>query len=402
MHVTVIGGGIVGSSVAYHLASAGVETRLFDREDPGRATAAGAGVLSPPTSSGAPSEAWFRFAVDAVGYYPELVDRLDEAQPNPTGYSPCGLLKVAVDAGEVADFATTLDRIRERQQRYGEPEPGSVEELSSAAARERYPPLADVRRAFYYDGAARVDGRQFAVALQAAARARGAEFERATVEDVLIDDGAVTGVVVGRSEPNPPDGEKEVDGDGEPSDGRARHGESEERATDAVVLAGGAWSGAFEERLGVRIPVEPQRGQIVHLDVAATTDEWPIVAACRHHYLVPWSGGRVAAGATRDADANFEPHPTVAGLREVFDEVFRVAPGLAGAEPTEIRVGLRPATADGLPVLGAVPGVDGAYLATGHGATGLQLGPYSGKVVADLVRGARPEADLSPFAVDRF
>lgn len=383
MHVTVVGGGIVGSSVAYHLARAGVETRLFDREDPGRATTAGAGILSPPTSSGAPSEAWFRFALEAVGYYPELVDRLEAEQANDTGYAPCGLLKVAVDDGEVADFEATLDRIRDRQERYGEPEPGSVERLSSDAARERFPPLAGVKRAFHYDGAARVDGRQFATALRAAARSHGAAVERATVEDVLLDDGTVTGVVV--------DGHRDGARDG-----------GEERATDAVVIAGGAWSGAFEERLGVEIPVEPKRGQIAHLDVDRATGGWPIVTGCREHYLVPWPDGRVAAGATREADSGFEPHPTVAGLREVFDEALRVAPGLAGAEPAEIRVGLRPATADGLPLLGPVPDVEGAYLATGHGATGLQLGPYSGRVVAELVRGKSPAVDLSPFAVDRF
>ena len=374
MHVTVVGGGIVGSSVAYHLAREGVETTLFDREDPGRATAAGAGVLSAPTSSGAPSEAWFRFGVDAVGYYPDLVDHIGEATDRPTGYARCGLLKVAVASEEVPDVEATLDRIRDRQERYGEPAPGSVEELSDEEARARVPPLAPVERAFYYEGAARVDGRQFADALQGAAAAHGAELATGDVEDVLLDGDEVCGVV--------------VDGD--------------DRETDAVVVAGGAWSSAFGERLGVEIPVEPMRGQIVHLGVDAATDEWPIVAACRHHYLVPWADDRIVAGATREPDAGFAPHTTAAGLREVFDEALRVAPGLADAEPVDIRVGLRPRSADGLPVLGGVPGIDGAYLATGHGATGLQLGPYSGRVVADLVRGETPEVDLSPFSVERF
>ena len=77
--VIVVGGGIVGMSTAYHLVCAGARTLLIDREDRGRATDAGAGILSPETNSRDP-DAWFDFAVAAVGYYPTLVQRLQEDQ----------------------------------------------------------------------------------------------------------------------------------------------------------------------------------------------------------------------------------------------------------------------------------------------------------------------------------
>lgn len=78
-----------------------------------------------------------------------------------------------------------------------------------------------------------------------------------------------------------------------------------------------------------------------------------------------------------------------------------MAPGVSDATLAEVRVGLRPVSADGLPVLGGVPGVDGAFLATGHGATGLTLGPYSGKVVAEAVSG--DDRDVPDrFSVGRF
>jgi D-amino-acid dehydrogenase len=86
----------------------------------------------------------------------------------------------------------------------------------------------------------------------------------------------------------------------------------------------------------------------------------------------------------------------------VLDEALRVAPGLAAAEIREIRVGLRPLTSDTLPVLGAVPEVRGVFLVTGHGPSGLTLGPYSGKVVAAQMLGQAPEADLTAFSVARF
>jgi D-amino-acid dehydrogenase len=110
----------------------------------------------------------------------------------------------------------------------------------------------------------------------------------------------------------------------------------------------------------------------------------------------------VVAGATRETGSGFTPHTTTTGVRAVLDEALRVAPGLANAEVREVRVGLRPLTPDTLPVLGPVPGLRGVFLVTGHGPTGLTLGPYSAKVVAAQMLGTAPETDLGPFSVGRF
>jgi len=173
---------------------------------------------------------------------------------------------------------------------------------------------------------------------------------------------------------------------------------------DRVVIAGGAWSGAFAGQLGVRLAVAPQRGQILHLrvpDADARTADWPVVHAFQDQYIVAWGGGRVVAGATRETGSGFEPRITAGGVRSVLAEALRVAPGLAGAELVEMRVGLRPMSADGLPILGPVP-VAGVQLATGHGPSGLTYGPYCARLVTDLLVGRAPELDLSPFAVERF
>jgi D-amino-acid dehydrogenase len=127
-----------------------------------------------------------------------------------------------------------------------------------------------------------------------------------------------------------------------------------------------------------------------------------MVSAFRHQYLVAWPDSRVVAGATRETGSGFAPHTTAEGVRHVLAEALRVAPGLANAELREIRVGLRPLTPDTLPVLGAVPGVAGAFLVTGHGPTGLTLGSYSGKLVAAQMLGRPAETDLTPFSVARF
>lgn len=90
------------------------------------------------------------------------------------------------------------------------------------------------------------------------------------------------------------------------------------------------------------------------------------------------------------------------GVREALGEALRVAPGLATATLHEVRIGLRPTSTDGLPIMGQLPGLDNAYIATGHGASGLTLGPYSGSAVADLAVGKSIAIDLAPFAATRF
>ena len=118
--------------------------------------------------------------------------------------------------------------------------------------------------------------------------------------------------------------------------------------------------------------------------------------------MVPWPDNRVVVGATRETGSGFDARTTVSGVREVLGEALRVAPGLAAAEIREIRVGLRPYTQDLLPVLGPVPGRKNVWLATGHGPTGLQLGPYSGKLIADLIQGRDLPLSLDAYRITRF
>lgn len=370
----VVGGGLLGTATAYHLVRAGARTLLVDRADTGRATDAGAGILSPETNSRDP-EAWFRLAVEAVAYYPALIDQLRGAQAGDTGYARCGQLVVAATDDEIEPFERARRIVFERQRARGLPRPEDLHEVSPAEARELFPALAQVHGAIYSRGAARVDGRLLNRALRTAAEAAGLVVRTGVVERLAREGDAVGGVVV----------------------------DGESVAAGAVAIAGGAWSQTFAAQLGVTIPVAPQRGQIIHLGLRGTdTSRWPMISAFHHHYLVAWPDSRVVAGATRETGSGFAPHTTAAGVREVLGEALRVAPGLAAAEIREIRVGLRPFTVDTLPVLGPVPGVQGIFLITGHGPTGLTLGPFSAKVVAAQMLGKAAETDLSPFSIARF
>jgi len=370
----IVGGGILGTATAYHLASAGARTLLIDRADVGRATDAGAGILSPETNSRDP-DAWFRLAVEAAAYYPALIDRLRDEQAGDTGYARCGQLVVAVSEDETDAFERARRLIFERQRARGLPAARDLHEVTAADARELFPPLAPVRGAIYSRGAARVDGRLLNRALRTAAEGYGLRVRGGSVQRLVLDGDAVSGLVL--------DGETVLAG--------------------AVAVAGGAWSKSFGAQLGITLPVAPQRGQIIHLGLPGVdTSRWPVISAFHHHYMVAWPDSRVVAGATRETGSGFAPHTTAAGVREVLAEALRVAPGLAGAEVREIRVGLRPLSADGLPVLGPVPGVRGVFLVTGHGPSGLTLGAYSGKLVADQMLGKPAALDLALFSVARF
>mgnify|MGYP000058220573 CR=1 FL=1 len=290
---TVVGGGIVGSSVAYHLAREGVETLLIDRHDAARATDAGAGIVSPPTSSHTTSEPWFRLAAAALDDYPDLADRLAAEQDGAVGFAQPGLLAVAPPGHEAA-FETALQRTRDRQAETGQPAPGSVEERSPDEATDLFPPLARPSRVFHYRDAARVEGRTFAAALRRAGEAHGVETLDAAVESIRVEDGAVAGVVADGTSYDAP----------------------------RVVVAGGAWSPTFGDDLGVSVPVSPQRGQICHLDTGTDTSDWPTVTVFGGEYLVPWPDGGVAAGATREADAGFDARVTAGGVHEVLAETL--------------------------------------------------------------------------------
>ncbi len=380
--VIVIGGGIVGASAAYRLARSGARVTLVDRADTGQATAAGAGIISPGTSYNPPA-AFFPLAFRAVAYYDTLLAALaeDGETETETGFETVGLLHVATTEAEATALPVLLRLIEERCAS-GAPRIGMVQMLSGDEARMLFPALGACLGAIYTSDAARVDGRLLRDAMRRGAARHGARIVAGSAEAIREAGGGVELTVNG-----------------------------ETLTAGAAILAGGAWSGALAETLGegVRLPVFPQRGQILHLRLPGReTARWPIVVGFHSHYLLTFPQDRVVAGATRESDSGFDPRMTAGGVREALDEALRVAPGLADATLQEVRIGLRPASPDGLPLLGRIPGSERLYVATGHGASGLQLGPYSGALVADLALGQSSapdlgvDVDLTPFAPGRF
>lgn len=369
--VVVIGGGVVGASAAFHLAQAGASCVLVDRADEGRATSAGAGIVAPGTSLRNLPD-FFAFAGPAAAYYPHLVAALDDLDVGDTGYEVCGKLFLAETDEEAARLDDLLALFRQRAGE-GMPNLGEIQDIDGEAAKALFPPLREVPRALHIPDAARVDGARLRDAMTAAAQRLGARVLRATASLEIGKGGAVS-VVVG----------------GERID------------ADRVILAGGAWSNEIADELGVHLALNPQKGQIVHITMPQETARWPILGWFGDQYMLTFGPDRVVCGATREFGSGFDTRVTPGGLMHVLGTALRIAPGLAGGTLAEVRVGLRPYADDGLPLMGVAPGNDRVVIATGHGPSGLQLGPYSGKIAAGLALGGTPETDISAFRVDRF
>jgi D-amino-acid dehydrogenase len=357
--VAVVGAGIVGLSLAYELACLGASVTVVDAGHPGRATDAGAGILSPATSVEPDPELW-PFLRQAGVHYPSLLRRLGDDGATGAGgcYGVCGVLSLVLHANENEWFAPFAEMALRRA-------PGEVAEISPGDASRLFPPLGRVHRVVHAPGAARVDGRGMASALRQGAVARGVTFVIGAVTQLVDAAGA--------------DGRRQVTS--------LRTAEGDVVRCGAVAVAGGAWSAALGEWLGCKLPVGPTKGQIVHVGVEAETLDWPIVQPLLTHYLVPWPGGRVACGGTFETGAGYSTAVTAAGLSELLREGLTVAPGLATATYLETRVGLRPTSVDDRALVGLVPGWSNAWVATGHGANGLLQGPYSGRVLASAIGG---------------
>ena len=359
--VGVIGSGIAGASTAFALAYRGVNVTIVDDAMAGQATAASAGIIAPwvSTSTGA----YYETYAAGGNFYPEFLKRLTALGIPDLGYRRSGALVVNNDPGTLAEAAATIrERVGAARSVAGE-----IHDVDAAELAELFPPIAPDMTGLLITGGGRVDGRVLRDAILTGARQYGAKF---------VADSAQAITASGR--------------------GTSSRGTWSVRTTsamddfDALVIAGGARSADLLDRLGHQVGIAPQRGQLLHLGLrGVNTSPWPTIHPLDHHYITPFDGGRIVAGATREDGVGFDVRATAAGTKQVLDDALRIAPGLAEATVLEARIGVRPmSTREGaLPHAGAVPGADGLWLASGFGAGGLTMGPLIGDGLARLILG---------------
>jgi D-amino-acid dehydrogenase len=365
--VVVVGSGIVGVSVALHCMLAGAKAAVVDAGFEGRASAAGAGIVSPVGLGGSEaSDEWTHMVASAITHYQTILGLLTDAGMKDVGFGRVGELVVGTrdaDHARLDELAVRLDRFAKDNIPLGR-----VERLRGSELNRYWPELRDDLEAIYIENIARMDGRRMCAAIGELGRRGGVTFISGRADITLDGQGKCTLSV---------------------DDAPLNAG--------SVVLATGSWSRPFLQKLGVSMDVQPVRGQIAHLRLNdASADRRPVVNTFEGHYFLGFPQGRVVTGATHEPEAGFDSCITAAGVHAVLGRALRIAPGLSSAALIETRVGLRPRSADGYPIVGRPNGVANVVTATGLGAWGLTLGPLIGQIAAEKVLGlpASFEADF--------
>jgi glycine oxidase len=363
--VLIVGGGIIGTALAYELAARRARVLLLERGRVGHeASAAAAGMLTPQAEADAPSP-FLDFALANRAAYGDWVREVSADAQMPIPYRPGPVLVLAEDATAAAELAAKATW----QTALGL----EAALLSATEARRREPILSpDLAGAMLLPAEATVDPVILTRALAMAARRRGAHIEEEAEVTALDRRGErAIGVTLG-----------------------------ERRVTAGqVVIAAGAWGSSLA---GLPVPpgwIQPWRGQTLEVGPAKA----PVHHVLYTHraYVVPREDGHLILGTTLE-EAGFERQVTAGGMAAIAAGVARLAPALADAEVVAMRAGLRPKSPDGLPLLGPLAGVPGLVFATGHFRNGILLAPLSARLLAEaLISGRVPEA-LAPFLPDRL
>ncbi len=368
--VVIVGAGVMGSATAFYLASRGAKVTLLEQHRvggvPGASGASGS-MLQALSGEGPPIEQLGQESRAMIG---DLARELYELSGTDVGLTQPGTIVLAFserDKGQINQRRVTSYK------RLGEPH----EWISAEEVRKLEPGASErVIAGLYLPRSQNVYAPQYVKALAHGAAARGADLrEGVAVTGIAYGGDRVTGV--------------------ETTEGQI--------ACDAVLLATGAWTGNAARWLDLRLPVGPQRGQIMALQARPPQPRVRHILHGLGGYLIPKGNGTTVIGATHDA-VGFDVRVTVGGLQWLTGVGTGMVPVLAEASFKHAWCGFRPIMEDGgQPVVGRLPGYRNAYVASGHGAIGVTVSPATGKLLAGLIAGDVSGAEqLEPFNPARY
>jgi len=382
--VIIVGGGLIGSSIAFELSSEKLRVAVLDRQEPGReASWAAAGMLAPGTDSPETS-ALVPLGIESRRLYPEFIAAIEQASNKPTDFTRNGTFELF--RGPQAE--TQRDTMVAEFRRVGL----AAEAISPDEARKHEPSIAShIAAVAWLPDEATVDPRLLVESVLAAARQSGAEIRANCAVDALLYEGkACVGVIAG----------------------------GQKLAANQVIIAAGSFCGTIADgtianagaaretgphsqqhpRLQEYAPVYPVRGQMLAL--RSRSVQLKKVLRSEYGYLVPRRDGRIIAGSTLE-DAGFVKQVTPQGVRQILDAALELAPALADAKIVEDWSGLRPGTPDQLPIIGPTD-IAGLSLATGHYRNGILLAPATAKIMRDWIVTGKSNFNAESFSPLRF
>ncbi len=357
MRILMVGGGAIGLLSARLLAEAGAEVCLLDQGAlGGEASWAGGGIVSPlyPWRYSSAVTALAHWSQD---FYPGLAEQLLVA----TGIDPevyvTGLYWLDLE-DEAAALAWAASERR------------PLIAVDIEAVHQAVPALgAGFSRALHMPGVANVRNPRLVKALRAALlkMPNVTLHEQCEVSGFIREGERICGV----------------------------HTAQGDFHSDQVVVAAGAWSGELLASLGIELPVEPVKGQMILYKCAE--DFLPSMVLAKGRYAIPRKDGHILIGSTLE-HAGFDKTPTESALESLKASAVELLPALAEAEVVGHWAGLRPGSPEGIPFIGPVPGFAGLWLNCGHYRNGLVLAPASCQLLADLMLGREPIVDPAPYA----
>jgi glycine oxidase len=362
----VVGAGIVGCAIAYELSRRGAAVQIIDDRLPGMgATQASAGMLAPYTEAKDRNTLFLDLAVRSLSLYDEFVARAIGDGETAVGYNRAGTLEIAATDERMNDLRDIAQRLAARGV--------SLDVLDEQAARAEEPRLgSDVAGGLFIGAHGFVNALELAHALFTAARSFGAAF---------VDGGRVRAIT---------------------RHGAELHVEAGSRtyAARTVIVAAGSWSGQIAIEGAAALPVRPVRGQMLHLGWKDGTSIRRVTWG-EHCYLVPWDDGTLLVGATME-EAGFDETTTMAGVQGLLNAASALVPAVRTAAFLSARAGLRPGTADAMPIIGWSRVVPNLMYATGHFRNGVLLAPLTAQLVADAVVDGRVDPMFEAIGPQRF
>ena len=364
--VAVIGGGVIGCLTALYLHRLGASPIILEKGQTGRESSwAGAGILCPIHPWLYPDS--FTHLVDtSLAMYPEMNRMLLDTTGISMQWHKSGLMIPLFEDDRIHHREDALAWSR----KFG----WNVEELDADQTREHESTMSEhVTGSLLWPEVGQVRNPRLLAAVKKAL----------LLCNVPIREHAE---VVGLSE----------NAQGEINAVRIASGETIE--TDAVLLAAGSWSGELAQQIGLELPVEPVKGQIVLLK-----DKPGVVNHIIKHddvYMVPRSDGHILVGASMER-VGFQRGTTDNVIDNLLEATYRITPGLKQSKIVEQWMGFRPGSPDGMPYLGPVEGRSGLWVASGHYRNGVALAPGTADIMSRWIMGEEPQMDLSDFRVDR-
>ena len=362
--VVIIGGGVIGLAIARGLALRGVrDVYLIERETLGtEASFAAAGMLLPQVEADAEDD-FFKLACRSRDLYPSFAQALREETGVDVELDTVGTLYLALNEHDQEEI--------EKRYRWQTGAGLAVELLSAAAARELEPCISEsALGALRFPNDIQVENRRLLSALANSVHTLGVRVLTETnVESLLIERSRATGVQTSR--------------------GPIR--------CKTIVIAAGTWSSLLL-RSSV-LPIQPVRGQMICLESKPQLTRHVLYSP--RGYLVPRRDGRLLAGSTSE-NAGFAKRVTAGGISSILRNTLEISPAVGKLPIVDTWAGLRPRSADGLPVLGACGEIDGLFYATGHYRNGILLAPLTAELITEAIVAGTTSPLLAPFSPDRF